>query len=105
MDIESWVTSEDATFVTADGPRVITVYSGVLHPYPVCEGYIACDGPDTLEVSISQDGTNYGGTLNIKAGEVVTLGGTRVGLIKLYNAGAADAAYRLVVAPTRYHDY
>jgi hypothetical protein len=104
MAIESWVTDEDTNFQVGDSPKTIAVYSGTLHPYPVCEGYIACDGTGNIEVAISQDGTNYGDTVTMKTGEVVTLGGSRVGLIKLTHTGT-DSAYRVLVVPVRYHDY
>jgi len=104
MAIENWVTDEDTSFEAGDSPKVITVYSSTMHPYPVSEGYIVCDGTGNIEVAISQDGTNYGGTFTMKAGEVVTLGGSRVALIKITHTGT-DSAYRVLVVPTRYHDY
>ena len=103
MAIESWVTDEDTNFLVGDSPKVISVYPTALHPYPVCEGYIACDGAGNIEVAISQDGTNYGNTFTMKSGEVVGLSGSRVGKIKL--TWTSDSAYRVLVVPTRYHDY
>jgi hypothetical protein len=100
MALESWVTDEDTNFQAGDSPKTITVYSSTLHPYPVCEG----DGTGNIEVAISQDGTNYGNTFTMKTGEVVTLGGSRVGLIKITHTGT-DSAYRVLVVPTRMHDY
>ena len=104
MAIENWVTDEDTNFQAGESPKVITVYSTAMHPYPVSEGYIACDGTGNLEVAISQDGTNYGDTFTMKGGEVVTLGGSRVALIKITHTGT-DSAYRVLVLPTRMHDY
>lgn len=95
--VDKWQTFEDANFEAGDSPVVLDPYGESLHEYPLVEGYIANDGTGSILVECAQQGTDYGDQFTIKASEVVTLSGSRVGKIRITHSGS-DASYRVVIA-------
>jgi len=93
-----WFKQEDTNFVSGDSPVTITIYTDTLHEFPLVEGYIACDGTGNLLVEVAQYPNLFGDQFTIKAGEVITLGGSRVGQIRITHTGT-DSSYRIVAAP------
>lgn len=95
--VDQWQAFEDSNFVVGDSPIVLDIYGSDLHDYPIAEGYIACDGTGNILVEVSQRANEYGDQFTIKSGEVVTLGFSRAGKIRITHSGT-DSAYRVVVA-------
>ena len=95
--VDKWQTFEDSSFVAGDSPVTLDIYGSSLHEFPIAEGYIACDGTGSILVEIAQQGSDFGDQFTIKASEVVTLGYSRPGKIRITHSGT-DSSYRVVVA-------
>lgn len=104
MPADKWLASEDSSFVSGDSPVVVDLYAEDIHPFPVAEGYIACDGAGNILVEIAQQGTDYGTQFTMQNGEVVSWGNSRVGKIRITHSGT-DSSYRIVLIPTRREDW
>ena len=94
---DKWQVFEDSNFVAGDSPVVLDIYGASLHEYPIAEGYIACDGTGSILVEVAQQPDDYGEQFTIKANEVVTLGFSRPGKLRITHSGT-DSSYRVVVA-------
>jgi hypothetical protein len=84
---------EDSSFVTGDSPATHDVNAALGRN--AHDGYIACDGDGNITVSISNNGTNYGGSHTLKKDETMKLTGLDVDTIKI--TWITDSAYRILV--------
>ena len=48
------------------------------------DGYIACDGPGYLEVSFSHNGTDWSARATVLEGEILSLDGLNIALMRLW---------------------
>lgn len=86
--------AEDTSFVAGDSPASVDVRSALGRNAQ--RGYIICDGPGSILVNITHDGTNYLDQFTLKSGEVFDVGGFDVDTIKITHSGT-DSAYRINV--------
>lgn len=93
-----WFSAEDTNFTAGESPLTLDIYTTDLHEFPLVEGYIACDGSGNILVEMAQQPDNFGNQFTMKSGEVVTLGGTRTGQIRITHSGT-DSSYRIVAVP------
>ncbi len=84
---------EDSSFVTGDSPATHDVNAALSRN--ARDGYIICDGDGNIQISISNDGTNYGGTHTLKKNDVLNLRHLDVDTIKV--TWVANSAYRIFV--------
>lgn len=85
---------EDTNFTAGETGVVRSVFTD-LGNTPAGDGYIACDGLGSIQVEFSTDGGAYQDPFTMKKGEVVTLRGAIVQLIRLTHLGT-DSAYRIL---------
>lgn len=95
--VEKWQVFEDSNFTVGDSPITLDIYGAGLHEFPVAEGYVACDGTGSILVEVAQQYDDFGEQFTVKANEVVTLGFSRPGQIRITHSGT-DSSYRVVVA-------
>lgn len=60
------------------------------------DGYITCDGPGNLLVTLSKDGATFTTNITVKVNEVLDLSGLNIDTIKI-DATANNTAYRCMV--------
>ncbi len=93
-----WFSAEDSSFVAGDSPVTLEFYTQDFHEFPLVEGYLACDGAGNLLVEMAQYPDVFGNQFTMKSGEVILLGGTRVGQIRITHSGT-NSSYRVVAVP------
>lgn len=91
---KTYYSAEDASFVAGDSPVELDV-KGTLEREGI-DGYIVCDGPGSIIVNMSADGTTYGSNITLKETETLSLRNLHVNKIKITHSGA-DSAYRVYV--------
>lgn len=84
---------EDSSFVTGDSPATHDVNAALSRNGH--DGYIHNSGSGDLQYSISDNGTNYGGTHTLKAGAKAKLTGLDIDTIKI--TWVADTEYYIAV--------
>lgn len=87
------VTYEDASFTSAESPRVLPVENDLGRLG--IDGYIVNDGAGDLKFEISKDGTTYGAAHTLKDDDVVNLRHRQISKIRL--TWVADCGYRALV--------
>lgn len=87
------VSYEDTSFVTGDSPIVLDVNTDLSRNGR--DGYLVNDGVGNFTVEISDDGTNYGGTHTIKAGEILKLKGVDIDKIRI--TWISNSSYRSAI--------
>ncbi|KKL88313.1 hypothetical protein LCGC14_1925940 [marine sediment metagenome] len=85
---------EDTNFTVGESPVTLDVNTDLGRN--AVEGYIACDGPGDIIVTISDDGASFSSNITLKAHEVFDLQFLDVDQIKITHSGT-DSAYRVVV--------
>jgi len=84
---------EDMSFVSGDNPVTHDVNAGMGRNGQ--DGYFSCDGPGSLAVLFSDDGTTYGGSHTLLKGDIMNLQGLDIDTIRVI--WFADSAYRINV--------
>jgi phage gpG-like protein len=85
---------EDTNFDNADSPAILDVFADLQRIGH--EGQVINDGPGRLQVSISADGSTYGGVHTLRGGNIFDLSDLTIKRIKLLYV--EPTAYRIMVA-------
>lgn len=84
---------QDTSFASGDSPASLDVNANLSRNGRL--GFVANDGAGSIAVNISNDGTNYGGSIIMFAGEVLPLDGIDTDTVKL--TWLENTSYRVVV--------
>ena len=87
------VSYEDTSFVTGDSPVTLDVNTDLGRNGR--DGYIVNDGAGNFTVKITDDGTTYGGTHTVKAGEILKLKGVDIDSVVI--TWVSNSAYRVFI--------
>jgi len=87
------VSYEDTSFLTGDSPVVLDVNADLGRNGR--DGYIANDGAGNFTVEVSDDGTTYGGSHTVKAGEILEINGVDIDKVRI--TWIANSAYRVFI--------
>lgn len=88
------VSYEDTNFASGDSPAVLDIFTDlgrIGH-----EGQVINDGPGKLQVSVSADGSTYGGIHTLRGGNIFDLSDLKIKKIRL--TYVEPTAYRVMVA-------
>lgn len=88
------VSYEDTAFASGDDNSVLDIYTDLDREGH--EGYFVNDGPGTIQVEFSADGTTYGGIHTVEDGEVLNFSNLKIRKIRL--GYIDDSSYRVMVA-------
>jgi len=87
------VSYEDTSFLTGDSPAVHDVNTDLGRSGR--DGFLINDGAGSFTIEISDEGTTYGGSHTVKAGEILKMKGIDIDKIRL--TWIANSAYRIFV--------
>ena len=86
------VSYEDTSFVTGDSPVVLDVNTDLGRNGR--DGYLIVDGLGDITIEISDNGSSWGGSHTIKAGEILKLKGLDIDSIRL--TWVSNSSYRVL---------
>lgn len=91
---ETYKAYTDTSFVSGDSPVVLDVFGDISTPGRLTyKGHVICDGPGSILVALSADGTVYGDNIPLEDGEKLNLRTHIIKKVKITHNGA-DSAYR-----------